>query len=169
MKPPEPSILPMISGCEADCENRGNFSLRVKHDHVIVCSAFFAVLLSFYFGERISIGNGLGWDGQFYGALAKNWSNEIAAKPLDQYTIRRVLPSAVIHVFLRLGRFPLSDENVIRGFGLLNILCVTGAAWYWVRIASHLAIGPRGKWLGFCALFLKATNNDCDVGHEPKI
>ncbi len=127
---------------------------RVSHDLLIVAATALIAVLGYFFTEKIPIANGLGWDGKIYGELAKGALFQTAENPLDRYTIRRVLPSAIVCCGLKLCGLSLNDENVILGFGLLNILCVTSVAWCWVRIAALMAIGSRGKWLGFCALIL---------------
>ncbi|MDB5346422.1 MAG: hypothetical protein JWP89_4799 [Schlesneria sp.] len=128
--------------------------IRVSHDLLIVAATALIAVLGYFFTEKIPIANGLGWDGKIYGELAKGALFQTDENPLDRYTIRRVLPSAMVCCGLKLCRLSLNDENVIHGFGLLNILCVTSVGWCWVRIAKLMAIGSRGKWLGFCALIL---------------
>lgn len=127
---------------------------HVAHDLLIVAAAALIAVVGYLCAEKIPIANGLGWDGKIYGDLAKGALFQTDESPLDRYTIRRVLPSAIVCSGLKLCGLTLSDENVIHGFGLLNILCVTSVAWCWVRIAALMAIGPRGRWLGFCALIL---------------
>jgi hypothetical protein len=128
--------------------------IRLSHDLLIVAATALIAVLSYSFMEKIPIANGLGWDGQVYGELAKGALFQTDENPLDRYTIRRVLPSAIVCCGLKICGLTLNDENVIRGFGLLNLVCVTSVAWCWVRIATVMAIGCRGKWLGFCALIL---------------
>jgi hypothetical protein len=129
-------------------------SILVSHDFWVVFLTALIALLGVCFAEKIPVNNGLGWDGLVYGKLAQEGLGQFTENPLDAYTVRRVLPSIVVHAGLQLGRFSLSDANVIVGFGLLNIFCLTGIAWYWTKIAGLLGIGSRGKWIGFCALIL---------------
>lgn len=137
-----------------DSRGRVAFSLAILSDHVLIGLAFLIAALSFSFGEKIPIGNGLGWDGQFYGTLASRWDEALAEKPLNKYTVVRILPSAAVNLFLRQTGLPLTDEWIIFAFGWLNVICVTISAWLWVRIANAMSLRERGKWLGFCTFFL---------------
>ncbi len=128
--------------------------IRLPHDLLIVAATALIAVVGYFCAEKIPIANGLGWDGQVYGELAKGALFQTDEIPLDLYTIRRVLPSAIVYCGLKLCGLSMSDENVIHGFGLLNILCITSVGACWVRIATLMSIGSRGKWLGFCALIL---------------
>ena len=121
---------------------------------VIVGATALIVLLGLLIGEKIPINNGLGWDGLIYGTIAKEWPFDLVDFPLDQYALRRILPSFVVHYSLRIAGVSLNDTHVIYGFGLLNVCCLTCVAWLWVRIAQVIEIGRRGRWLGFCGFIL---------------
>ena len=123
-------------------------------DRCIVGATALIVLLGLLIGEKIPINNGLGWDGLIYGTIAKEWPFDLVDFPLDQYALRRILPSLVVHYSLRIAGVSLNDTHVIYGFGLLNVCCLTCVAWLWVRIAQVIGIGVRGRWLGFCGFIL---------------
>ncbi len=133
---------------------RRGWQLRCRHDQLIVAAAISLMLVGLFCSEKITIGEGLGWDGQRYGRLARDLFGEVAENPLSQYHVQRILPSALIHLVLKVGHCPLTNHSVIYAFGLLNVACGAAIAAYWCGIARHLKISTRGKWLGFCALFV---------------
>ncbi|MFH0922370.1 MAG: hypothetical protein V1913_18650, partial [Fibrobacterota bacterium] len=99
------------------------------------------------------VGDGLGWDGQFYGKWAQTIPEAVSGRTMNSYHLQRVLPSALVHYGLRITGCSLSVPNVIRGFEILNIFCLTVAAFGWGCLADRLRISCRGKWLGFIAIF----------------
>ena len=107
-------------------------------------------IYSIWWGEVINVANGLGWDGQFYGELARNFHLD----GLSPYHIQRVLPSAVVHYGLILLRLPMSDENIVKAFGVYNLSLILLAGFIWILISNTLELGLRGKWLGFIGLFV---------------
>jgi len=111
-------------------------------------------ILNLLFAEKISVHGGFGWDGQMYGRWAKDFYHEVFVNGLSQYYIQRALPSAVVHYGLRAFRLPLEDQNIILGFGVLNLLLLVLAAYMWGLIADELRIGDKGKWLGFAGIFI---------------
>jgi hypothetical protein len=133
---------------------KGTLSIRISHDRCIVLVTVLLALLGVFFGEKIPINGGLGWDGLLYGTWAKAGPAQFSDAAFDQDMIRRILPSMLVHYGLRIFGMPLNDANVIRGFGLLNILCLACVSWCWVKIAAMLGLGARGRWLGFCGFIL---------------
>jgi hypothetical protein len=110
--------------------------------------------VTFLAGERIPFNNGLGWDGAIYAKWARDFHQEAFETGIDAYRIQRILPAAITHYSLRAFGMTLSDKHIINCFAAINIISITLAAMFWVRIADRLSISTRGKWLGFTALFL---------------
>ncbi len=123
-------------------------------DLALIALAFALAATGFLLGEKIQVGDGLGWDGSLYGEWAKDFYSSVIVGRVDDYYIHRTLPSAVVHYSLRLISADLTNENVIRGFGLLNVICITASAIFWSLIANELNIHSRGKILGFVSLFI---------------
>ncbi len=111
-------------------------------------------IVSFAAGERIGFNNGLGWDGAIYAKWARDFHQEAFETGIDAYRIQRILPAAITHYALRGLGMTLSDKHILNCFAAINIISITLVAMFWVRIADILAIGTRGKWLGFSAMFL---------------
>jgi hypothetical protein len=112
-----------------------------------------ALTLPLYvFGEKISIGYGLGYDGQTYGQMVR--AGLAMFRGTDSYYVQRVLPSLMVRLCLDLFSVVPTNQSIIAGFIGLNVLCLAAVALLWGLIADELGISYRGKWLGFSGLFL---------------
>lgn len=123
-------------------------------DFVLVFATLLISIFGFLSGDKLKFNNGFGMDGYSYASWAKGFYAHVFLEGLDFYYIQRILPSALVHYSLRLAHVPLTDENIIKAFGILNVLAITLSAFIWVRIANKLAISRQGKLFGFMALFL---------------
>lgn len=133
---------------------RGDLSALMARDSLIIISAFLISSCGFLFGEKIQVQGGLGWDGVHYCTLAKHFDEIGRTIPIDAYRLQRVAPPAAVHFALRGLGLELSNANIIRAFGVLNVICITVLAWCWCRIVRSLEISTSGKWLGVAGLFL---------------
>lgn len=129
-------------------------SVYLTSDYALVLAALLISSIGFLFGEKIKTNDGFGMDGYFYGWWAKDFHSNIFVVGVDAFFIQRILPSALVHYSLRLVHVPLTDENIIKAFGILNVIAITLSAYIWCLIANKLAISRRGKLFGFMALFL---------------
>ena len=111
-------------------------------------------LYSLFWGEKISAGNGLGFDGSQYASMTREIGSLIATGQLGSYYAQRILPSAIVHGMLRLSGAADNNENIIRCFELYNLLLVVGACRIWKRVADKLSLSVAGRWIGFSGLFL---------------
>jgi hypothetical protein len=111
-------------------------------------------LYSLFWGERISAGNGLGFDGRVYASMTREIGSQIATGQLGSYYAQRILPSAIVHGMLRIAEAADNNENIIRCFELYNLLLVVGACRIWKRVADKLSLSVAGRWIGFGGLFL---------------
>ena len=105
---------------------------------------------SVFWGEKIAIHQGFGWDGQIYGTLAR----EMNFRALGDYSFQRILPSTLVHAALVTLRQPLDNEHIVRAFGLLNLGMMLIACILYREIADELQLGQRGFWFGFAAIFV---------------
>ncbi|HEY4262388.1 MAG TPA: hypothetical protein VGM98_19660 [Schlesneria sp.] len=126
----------------------------LTQDRLVILAAFLLATSGYLLAEKITIGEGFGWDGVTYGELARDFHREAYVKSIDAYRVQRIAPPFLVHYGLRLFGLSLTNANIIHGFGTLNIICITLLAWCWNRIARELKISSRGVWLGFCGLFL---------------
>jgi hypothetical protein len=121
---------------------------------VLVTVVLLVALCGFWFGERIEINGGLGWDGAYYSQAVKDLYGFLFASGINEYHVGRVLPHAIFHYVLRLFSVPRTDANIICTFGIANVVLLTLAAAAWCRVAGELQISQRGKWLGAAGMFL---------------
>jgi hypothetical protein len=111
-------------------------------------------LVNILFAERLTVNNGLGWDGMFYGAWAKDFHQAVIVHGIPDYYTQRFLPSAIVHYLMRLFRMPFDDPHVMLAFDFYNLALLALCSYVWGRTADRLSISVRGKWFGFCFLFL---------------
>ncbi|WP_354078468.1 hypothetical protein [Bradyrhizobium sp. S3.5.5] len=113
------------------------------------------------FGEIVPAGGGFGWDGVTYADMVRRLGSMISNGQLSHYYSQRILPSVIVRSMLTVSGNDLSNQNIIRGFELLNLLALLLGVIIWKRMADLLSIGPSGQWIGFASLFLNyfATKN----------
>ena len=104
--------------------------------------------------ERLTINNGLGWDGLLYAEWTRDFYNTVFARGVSEYYTQRILPSAVVHYGMRLLRVPFTDRNIILGFDCYNLALLVLSAYVWGLVADRMNLRPAAKWFGFCSLFL---------------
>jgi hypothetical protein len=125
----------------------------ISSDGALILVVLGIALAGFFGGERTTYSGGFGWDGQIYGAWVRDFPQEIFRKGVNAYYIQRILPAAIIHYAMKLLRIPLTDANILNGFGLLNVGLFTLIGWCWCGIVRELDISTRGKWLGLVGFF----------------
>jgi hypothetical protein len=110
-------------------------------------------------GEAIESTGGLGfYDGRRYGEIAMDFHGQVFREGLDGYRLQRVLPSAIVHVWLRATGQPLDATHVRDAFRIYNLLMLLATAAAWAAIARTMAWEERYAWLGFALLFLNFAN-----------
>jgi hypothetical protein len=151
----EATRIPSKSGLTFFSHNwASKFLTFLTFDFALTLAALLIALIGFLFGEKIKAAGGLGMDGYYYGTWAKSFYTSIFVDGVNDLFIQRILPSALVHYSLRLLFIPLTDVNVIRAFGILNVAAITFSAYIWCLIANNLGISRQGKIFGFMALFL---------------
>lgn len=119
---------------------------------------FFIILVtglsSIFFGERIPVSNGFGWDGIFYGELVKNFN----ISGLSTYQTQRIFPSAIVHYILTPLNLPLENFYVVNGFAFYNLLLLLLSCYLWRLIAVEIGLSEKSFWLGFIGLFINFAN-----------
>ncbi len=132
------------------------FSWReINSSHRLMTALILALgVWSFFFGELVPEGGGLGWDGVAYADLTRELGTIIGEGRLSNYYAHRILPSAIVRGMLLAVGADFSNLNIIRGFECYNLVLLVGASLIWKRIANRFAISLGGRWLGFCGLFL---------------
>jgi hypothetical protein len=108
--------------------------------------------------ERLTINEGLGWDGLIYAGWVRDFQGVVLTHGVPDYYAGRVLPSAIVHYGMRLFSVPFDSRSIVLAFDVYNLILLVISAYVWGLAADKLNIGDRGKWLGFCFLFLNYAN-----------
>jgi hypothetical protein len=116
--------------------------------------------------ERLTVNNGLGWDGVLYGKWAKDFYNTVVVQGIPDYYTQRFLPSAIVHYSMRLFRVPFDNWHVIHAFDVYNLVLLVICSYVWGLTADRLSISNKGKWLGFFFLFLNYAILKNNVYHS---
>lgn len=113
--------------------------------------------ISIVFFEKLPANNGLGWDGARYANIAANLFN---SSELDSYTIMRILPSFLVHIFFSLLGIDFSPQNIIWAFEILNSFLLCVCVFLTLKIFDHFKLSNPKKALGLVLVFVSyATLN----------
>ncbi len=113
-----------------------------------------AATVSHYVGNKITVYDGLGWDGSRYGQYVVQFSDRLGDRSFDAWYVQRILPSGMAWVILRVLGKPLTTPYAITGFEILNTMMLMVSAVLWSRIARLVSLSIRGTWIGYGALFI---------------
>jgi hypothetical protein len=127
---------------------------RIRSDLALMAVAALIAVFAFLSPDKIRVDDGLGWDGRLYGSWVQHFRDFVIVDKPDAYYVSKILPAVVVHFALRLRGIPLSDQNVVRAFGVLNATLICLGSYVWLRIAKHLNLTEQAKTLGFIGLFL---------------
>ncbi|MEW6715919.1 MAG: hypothetical protein AB1345_00215 [Chloroflexota bacterium] len=123
-------------------------------DFVLIITVAIISLTGALFGEKILVKDGLGYDGNTYGWIAKKVSlKDIFLQRVDSYYIQRVFPSQIVRYTLQLFQLPLTTPNIVLGFAMLNVGLLVLSSLAWCLICNRMKIGPAGKLVGFLGIF----------------
>ena len=112
-----------------------------------------SIINALVFHEMIPV-NQYGWDGELYGNLAQNFQRVFSGGGITDYSIQKILPSAIIHYTLVYLQLPLTPHMVKGAFEIYNLLLIVTAVLLWGVIIKEMMIGHFGKWAGFFGLFM---------------
>jgi len=106
------------------------------------------------FEDKIKFGEGLGYDGQTYGRLVKEFPRNILQGSIDTYYCQRMLPVALAKVTLvLLGKTSALNSNIILIFQTFNFLAIMFSIYLWYAISNACGYCKENAWLGYFALF----------------
>jgi len=133
-------------------------SLRLSQRTVslILALSIVAVVgaISVFWGEKLHINGGFGWDGLIYGAVAQNLNFRV----LTDFYFQRTLPSVLVHAALAALRQPYDNQHIVLGFGLLDLGMMLALCVLLRQIADELGLSGRGFWFVFAAIFVNVAN-----------
>lgn len=122
----------------------GNYKL------LMIMFLFLIGAASIFWGERIPVGDGFGWDGKFFGSLVKDFY----VRGMNPYQMQRIIPSAMVNLVLNLFQVPLENEYIVRAFQVYNLAAILLGCCLWLLIANELALSLKARWIGFIGLFI---------------
>jgi hypothetical protein len=120
---------------------------------MLVLTAGLVTSVTAIWGEKITLNDGLGWDGVQYATWARDFPGQVLGGKIGRNSATRILPSGIVHYGLRAFGLPLTNRNVIRAFTVMNAGLLIVVAWLWCHIARELALSLVGQWLGAACLF----------------
>lgn len=126
-------------------------------------------VLIYLLDDRTNWSNGFGFDGRFYGELAKNFPQAVfghgqVTPPglgeytgphltgVDSYYAYRLVPSGLVWLGLQVTTLAPTDGHVVGLFAALDALMYGLATFCWCRSAGLLGLGRREKLVGAIGL-----------------
>jgi hypothetical protein len=140
-------------------------------DWTLAAAAVAIGLILYLLGDLTNWNDGFGYDGYFWGELAKNFGSAVFAhghvvvggfepysgpplEGVDSYYIFRIVPSGLVWIALNVTGLSPTNGHVVCLFYCLNAFMYGLAVWSWCRGAGLLGFGDREKWLGALALVI---------------
>lgn len=140
-------------------------------DWTLAAAAVGIGIVLYLLADRTNWNGGFGFDGLFYGELAKDFGSavfahghvvqpgfEVAPGPalegVDSYYIFRIVPSGLVWIALNVTGLTPTHGHVVGLFAGLDAFMYGLAVWCWCRGVSLLGFGDREKWLGSIALIV---------------
>lgn len=94
------------------------------------------IVFYYFWGERLPVRDGLGWDGIVYGAYARDFFSELRTNT-DAYHISRCFPSFVIWCFCKITHIQLNTNSTIfTAFFIFNNICFLWIALLWNKFCQ---------------------------------
>ncbi len=106
------------------------------------------------YGGIINVEGGLGFDGYYYGMIAKNFYSMVFGNELNGYLIQRIFPSFVISTALSILSISKKIAIIIKAFQIYNIVLLMLSSLLWFRISKIFDLDIKMIWLGFIFWFL---------------
>ncbi|MGC3976980.1 MAG: hypothetical protein QM751_01300 [Paludibacteraceae bacterium] len=107
-----------------------------------------------FYGERITVGDGAGWDGGLYAKLCENFNTDFKGKNIDRYLFQRTLPFAVIHNVIEVFHLPKNIQTYNFLMSVINLLFVLVSAFVFFLISNFHKFNVKIEVIAFSSLFL---------------
>ena len=88
----------------------------------IVAFACLAIFQTFW-GEKISVNGGLGWDGQRYAVIIRDMDYMLKHEQMDNYHLKRISTLWIINNSLKVLQIPVSHSSIVWAFAMFNLFC----------------------------------------------
>jgi hypothetical protein len=94
------------------------------------------LLFSFsFFGEKIPINDGAGYDGAFYYSVAQNFSTDFFENAYDRFRIFRIFPFFLINLFFSIFSIEPSHANLMRSMYVLHYVNLAVQLTFFFKLA----------------------------------
>jgi hypothetical protein len=125
-----------------------------RHAAIMIAIVVLAGAATIWWGERIGVNDGEGWDGQAYVEWSQSFFQRVVDTGLTHYHAQRVLPSATVAALGSvLGVAPTIANHIVL-FAWLGLALLVVAAVVWLHLAfAVMRWSPSAAWDGFIALF----------------
>lgn len=109
---------------------------------------------NFFFGEKILLNEGLGWDGAFYAEMVRRLPEMIELGQLNTYYAQRIAPLVVIRgLMLLFGVSTTPSIHIVQAFEIYNLVLLLIICRIWYDLMNSLGLKSRWRWFGFFSLF----------------
>lgn len=112
------------------------------------------ILFHLAFPEFVQEENGLGWDGDAYATMIKDFKPFIAQRQLNSYYFQRIFPVAVVYAILKILQITVTNSHIIAAFLVLNVMLLLTAFVFWVKICQVLKLSVASRALSFTGVFV---------------
>lgn len=97
---------------------------------------------------------GLGYDGHYYGHIARRFFSMVFGQQVDSYRIQRIFPSFVVYIFMNAFGISSSFHKIITSFQIYNLILLQICSVVWCKISAMYNFNLKYVWLGFVFWFL---------------
>lgn len=120
----------------------------------LACILVAVCLYQWQFPEWVQEENGLGWDGEAYASIIKEFEYAFAENKINSYYFQRIFPMALAYGLLQLSGLPVTDTAIINSFVTLNIGLIVLSFLVWIRLCRNMQLSTQGKILSFTGIFV---------------
>jgi hypothetical protein len=124
--------------------------MKIKNLHVVLSISVLIIFISVFFGEKVPLNNGHGWDGEIYFQIAKNTSftEFFDGKTISKYYIKRALPFLIVG---KISGFCSIDLDLV--MKITSFLSILISMYFVVKIMDILMFKTNQKVLTIICLF----------------
>lgn len=112
-----------------------------------------SILFFSYTNELVPHNEGLGWDGETYFSIVKDFDKLILTYGIDRYHMTRFLPFAVLHYVLYLFGIDINVESAILAARVMNFMLMIILVFYFFKLSTLLKWNPKTELIAFSFVF----------------
>jgi hypothetical protein len=87
-----------------------------KANFLMVIAMLLIGVVNIGWAERLTVADGLGWDGQYFAGFVKNFYEGVFVHGVPDYYAPRVFSSGVVHYGMKLFSVPFENSNIKERF-----------------------------------------------------